>query len=199
MTVKTKMKWVVGALAVGLIVLGFGYYDWSEGTVDSKRLPAVDAIQIHVASGNAEIEGDSVTSVKVTVVDPGPDGSPAAKVSISRDRSPVLVEVSDLPHGSRVLIEVPESSHVAVSMGAGTLSIAGVRGDIYSLLRSGSMSIAIGSGSNYRSCAGFVLAGSLEAPAFAVDKGGIWRTFHWAGPGTATLDAHVTSGEIVLK
>src|SRR5579864_4610236 len=187
--IKTHVKRVVGTLAVVLLIVGFGYYHWSERVADPKRLPAADGIEVHVASGDVEIIGDSVAFVTVTVSGPGTDDARGANVSISRNRSPVLVEISGVPQGSRARIEVPSSSSVAVSMRAGNLSIGGVRGDIYALLRAGSMTIHVRSTTDYDSCSGFVLAGSLDASPFGVNKDGVWRSFRRTGSGRGTLDA----------
>jgi hypothetical protein len=197
--IRIHVKRAVGSLAIVFLIVGFGYYYWSERTADSKRLPVVGGIEINVASGDVEIIGRSASLVNVTVNGPGTDEARGANVNISNDRNPVLVEISGLPQGSRARIEVPASSSVAVSMRAGNMSIGGVRGDIFALLRAGSMTIHISSTTNYGSCAGFVLAGSLDAPPFGMNKDGIWRTFRITGPGRATLDAHVTSGELVFQ
>jgi hypothetical protein len=43
-----------------------------------------------------------------------------------------------------------------------------------------------------------VTAGALDASAFNVAKGGLFRSFHDQGPGKYRLHAHVMTGEIDL-
>jgi hypothetical protein len=184
-------------MVVCLVSLGAAYYCWSAGIADPRRLGSANGIEIRVSSGRVEIIGDSVSEPRVSIDDRQAERS--ANVRISREREPTLMEISGLPRGSHVEIEVPKISSVSISMGAGDLHLSGVQGDIYALLRSGSLTIDGGESKNYHAVTAFVLAGELDAPAFRVDKGGIWRTLHWVGPGRLRLDAYVTSGQIILK
>jgi len=193
------MKRALASFGVALIIFIFVFYAWSEKTVDPKRLTALGGIEVHIASGAAEVVGKPVSDIRVTIVDVSPELARQASIRIDRNQKPILVDISDLPHMARAYIEVPESSSITVSMHSGELKIEGIRGDIYALLRSGSMIINVGSISHYSSANGFVLAGSLEARAFGVDKGGIWRMFRWNGTGKCRIDAHVTMGELILE
>ena len=193
------MKRALASFGIALIVVAYAFYLWSEKTADAKRLNALEGIEVHIASGAAEVVGKPVPDIRVTIGGVSPELARLANVRIDRSRKPILVDISDLPHMARAYIEVPESSSLAVSMHFGDLKIEGVGGDIYALLRSGRMTIDVGPTNHYGSADGFVLAGSLEAPAFAVAKGGIWRMFHWTGAGKSNIDAHVTSGELVLE
>jgi hypothetical protein len=43
-----------------------------------------------------------------------------------------------------------------------------------------------------------VTAGDLNASAFDVKKGGLFRSFSWKGPGTYKLDVRLTAGDLRL-
>jgi len=43
------------------------------------------------------------------------------------------------------------------------------------------------------------MTGSIEASAFDVSKGGLFRSFEQQGPGKYRLHAHVMTGEIDLR
>jgi len=193
------VKRLLERLGIGLIVNLSGFYLWTEKTADAKRLPPFNGIAMRIASGDVEVVGKPVTQVRVTIEGVSPEIARTANVRIQRDRKPILVEIFDLPQMSQAYIEVPDSSSLAISMRWGHMKIGGVRGDTYALLRAGRMIIDVSPTANYASAHGFVLAGSLDAPAFEVAKGGIWRMFRWSGPGKSTIDAHVTSGELVLE
>lgn len=193
------MKRFFAWFGIILLIAVMGFYQWSEGIVDARRLPAGDSIEVRIASGGVKIVGKPGNDVRVSISGVGPELAATAKVHIDRDRRPILVEISDLPRGSEATVEVPESASVAVSMLAGDLNISGIRGDTHALLRAGSMTIHLGSLADVGTADGFVLAGDLEASAFQVEKGGIWRMFRWRGSGRTTIDAHVTSGELIIE
>jgi hypothetical protein len=192
-------KRLLRSLGTALIVIASAFYLWSEKTADGKRLPAFNGVEIHIASGDVEIVGKPVAEIRVTIEGVSPEIARTASVRIRRDRKPNLLDISNLPQISHAYIEVPDSSNLAIFMRAGDLKIESVHGDKYALLRAGSMTIDVGPIANYGSADGFVLSGRLKASAFEVDKGGIWRRFHWTGPGRSTIDAHVTSGELNLE
>jgi hypothetical protein len=193
--VKRLFAW----LGIILLIGAMGFYQWSEEIADGRRLPAGNSIEVRIASGGVKIVGKPGTDVRVSIGGVSPELAATAKVHIDRDRRPILVEISDLPRGSEATVELPESASVAVSMLAGDLNISGMRGDTRALLRAGLMTIHLGSLSDVGTADGFVLAGNLDASAFRVDKGGIWRMFRWRGSGKSTIDAHVTSGELVIE
>ena len=175
------------------------YYSWSERIGDGRRLPSSNSVELRITSGDVTVVGSTGSDFRVSF-----DGHPAgsakdAPVSIDRNRQPVLIEISKLPQGVRALVEIPERSHLAVRMGAGELSIHGMRGDLYAVLRAGKLLIDVGGRSDYHTARGSVLAGALHAPAFSADKGGMFRFVGSQGSGQLELDAHVTSGELVLQ
>ena len=82
---------------------------------------------------------------------------------------------------------------------AGDLRIEDVDGDKMCLLRSGKMSIHVGSPEVYKSVRAFVFAGDIHAPAFNRDTGGLWRMVKWTGPGQSIINAHVSAGLLELR
>ena len=161
---------------LGVVILGACglYYSWSERIGDGSRLPSSNSVELRITSGDVTVVGSTAPDFRVSF-----DGHPAGSakdtpVSIDRNRQPVLIEISKLPQGVRALVEIPERSHLAVRMGAGELSIHGMRSDLYAVLRAGKLLIDVGEPSDYRAARGSVLAGALHAPAFSADKGGMF-------------------------
>lgn len=156
-------------------------------------------MEIHVSTGSAEISGEHIDSVQVTIERGGDQKWRNEHVRIDRNRNPVLVDIDDLPQFAQVRILVPEAAGIAVSTGAGELKIRGVHGDQLALLRAGEMTIDVGEPKDYRAARAFVLSGEVQAPAFDTTTGGLWRMRTWKGPGQRVLDAQVTTGHLVLQ
>jgi hypothetical protein len=123
-------------------------------------------------------------------------GTDAAKITMSCD-----LRVSGGPNNDfRLRIQVPKNSNLMVRCPAGDLAVEGVTGDKDVELHAGSLDIAVGDATNYRHADASLMAGDLSAPAFAVDKGGLFRSFRKDNPaGKYSLHAHVAAGEITLK
>ena len=83
---------------------------------------------------------------------------------------------------------------------AGDLTLEGVTGDKDVELHAGNLVIAVGNAADYRRADASLMAGDLTAPAFDVEKGGLFRSFEKNNPGGKyLLHAHVAAGEITLR
>ncbi len=194
------MKRFFGIIGISLLVVAGVIYWWSERIADGSRLPSTNAVKMRIASGGVTIVGIRENDYRVTLENTSPDLEKEAHIEIKRDQSPVAINLSNLPQGSRVRVEIPENSNLAVRMGAGELVIQGVHGSKYAMLRSGKLVINVGSPDEYSKAQGSVLAGAIHAPAFSTDKGGMFRCMDAVGQhGNSSLDAHVSAGELVLQ
>ena len=81
-------------------------------------------------------------------------------------------------------------------MFAGEVVIEGVEGDKDVEVDAGRIEIKIPYPEEYGKRDASVRAGSIEASAFDVSKGGLFRSFEQKGPGKYRLHAHVATGEI---
>jgi hypothetical protein len=61
------------------------------------------------------------------------------------------------------------------------------------------MLISVGNPEAYKSVRAFVFAGDIHAPAFKRDTGGVGRMIAWTGSGQFVIDAHVSTGLLVLR
>lgn len=193
------LKRVFGSAGLGLLILGAAYYVWSSDVANVSRLKTGKGIEIRATSGNINIVGRQDNDVRVTIENVSAESAKTAHIKIDRNRNPILIEVKDLPQFATASVEVPRAGSLAVSMLAGELQIEDIDGDKMCLLRSGKMSINVGNPEAYKSVRAFVFAGDIHAPAFNRDTGGVWRMVTWKGPGRAVIDAHVTTGLLVLQ
>jgi hypothetical protein len=110
------------------------------------------------------------------------------------------LKVRECPSGNfRVRIEVPKSSALYVRMLAGELNIRDVTGDKNVELSFGQLTMDVGKPDDYAYVHASVNSGDLEARAFDVSKGGLFRSFDHSGPGKYRLHAHVGAGELDLQ
>ena len=66
-------------------------------------------------------------------------------------------------------------------------------------LRFGQLSMEVGKAEDYRRVSASVNSGELDAPAFKISKGGLFRSFSRTGSGKYLLHAHVGAGELDLR
>src|SRR5262249_41748705 len=110
------------------------------------------------------------------------------------------VKVSDCPRNNfTIKIELPKSSALYVRMFAGDLSVRDIVGDKDVELHFGQLSLEVGKAEDYRRVSASVNSGALEATAFNVSKGGLFRSFNQTGSGKYLLHAHVGAGELDLR
>jgi hypothetical protein len=194
-----SLKRVFGSVGLGLLVLGVGYYVWSSDVANVSRLKTGKGVEIRATSGNVSIVGTQDHDVRVTIENVSAESAQTARIKIDRNRNPILIEIKDLPQFATASVEVPRAASLAVSMLTGDLQIGDIDGDKMCLLRSGKMLINVGNPEAYKSVRAFVFAGDIHAPAFNRDTGGVWRIMTWTGPGQSVIDAHVSTGLLVLR
>ena len=107
-----------------------------------------------------------------------------------------------MQHGNnnlRVKIEVPRRTSIAVRMGAGQVTVEGVKGDKEIDLGAGQITISSIHAGDYRSVNASVGIGQVQARAFGNNQGGFFPSFKRENPnGDYRLQAHVATGQIEL-
>ncbi len=120
------------------------------------------------------------------------------RIDIVDDRAEV--GITNCPHNNfHVRIEVPKASALHVRMMAGQLDVRGVQGDKDVELSFGQLNIDVGKSGDYGHVDASVNSGQIEATAFHVSKGGLFRSFDQSGPGKYRLHAHVGAGQVDLR
>lgn len=153
-------------------------------------------LHLDLCSSAAEIQGIDEDKVRVSYSsEHDSTGHVRVKVLATQKRADVSVE--DCPHNNfQLKVEVPKSAHLYVRMFAGELQMRDVVGDKDVQVHTGQVTMHIGQASDYAHVDGSVTTGELDAPAFAVSKGGLFRSFQKTGPGKYRLHAHVGAGEL---
>jgi hypothetical protein len=156
-------------------------------------------IRLHLSPGGYTVTNTNTDAIQITYTAPHPDELKKVKVKIQTSGSSADVSVSDTPHNNfQATIEIPRRSNLRVRMFAGELVIDGVEGDKDVEVTAGRIEIKVPHPEEYGRRDASVHAGSIEASAFNISKGGLFRSFTQKGTGKYRLHAHVATGEIDL-
>ena len=173
----------------------------SSPSVTEEPFVSGGSLRVRLESGAYVIQPTDAEKIVVTVSADTHDAERQAQVVIQRHRSDATVTVRNTPdrHHFRAVIEVPRRTDLQVRMTAGDLHVRPIEGSKDVELNAGELVIEVPKPEEYGHRDAGVWAGSVEAAAFDVSKGGLFRSFDQAGPGKYRLHAHVLSGEIQLQ
>jgi hypothetical protein len=167
-----------------------------EAQVQEKFAPG-GFIRLHLSPGGYTIAGGDAASIQVRYKAANSDQLKRVKLKIRASALSADVSISDTPHNNfQATIEVPARSNLRIRVTAGEVIIDGVEGDKDVEVDFGRIEIKVPHPQEYGRRDASVRAGSIEASAFDVSKGGLFRSFEQSGPGKYRLHAHVTTGEI---
>ena len=120
------------------------------------------------------------------------------RMQISGERADL--SLTGCPHNNfQARIEIPKSSDLYVRMLAGQLDVMDVTGDKDIELSFGQLNVDVGKTEQYARVDASVNTGQINASAFNVDKGGLFRSFSQRGPGKYRVHTHVGAGEVDLR
>jgi hypothetical protein len=157
------------------------------------------SIHLHLEAGGYTISPADSDNIIVTYSAKSAGQLRRVKVEIKLASSRADIYVTRTPHNNfRATIEVPRHSNLWARLTAGEITVENVEGDKDLELLAGQLDIEIPHPNEYGHRDASVTAGSLDAPAFNVSKGGLFRSFHDQGPGKYRLHAHVMTGEVDL-
>ena len=100
----------------------------------------------------------------------------------------------------RMDIQVPRQTHLVIRTTAGDFELRGVQGHKDVSMRAGNLTIDIGDAGDYSLAEASVTAGDLQASAFGVHKGGLFRSFRRQNSaGKYHLRASLWAGDLRLR
>jgi hypothetical protein len=178
--------------------------DQFNGTCASEfraAFPVGGNLRLQIRSGDTDVIGTDSPQIRIWCELKEPDQAKDVHIAFRRDANRGELVVKGGPTNNfRVRVEVPRHSHLWVRSPAGDLKVSGVVGDKDIELYAGDLVITVGDPGDYRRVDGSVHAGDLNAPAFGVSKGGLFRSFQKENAGGRYhLHAHVGAGDVVLK
>ncbi len=179
--------------------LAVGQQNPPEAQVQEKFAPG-GFVRLHLSPGGYKVTGGDANGILITYTARNPQDLKRVKVKIRADASTADVYISDTPHNNfQATIEIPPRSDLRARMVAGEIVIDGVDGSKDVEVDFGRIEVKIPKPQEYGHRDASVRAGSIEASAFDVSKGGLFRSFEQSGPGKYRLHAHVATGEIKLR
>jgi len=153
-------------------------------------------IRMELCSSGIELLGHEEDTLRVSY-DPE-RGNVKVRIQVAGDQTELSVR--DCPRNNFTLrVEVPKSTALYIRMFAGELNVRDVVGDKDVELHFGQLSMDVGKAEDYHRVSASVNSGELDAPAFNVKKGGLFRSFAQTGSGKYRLHAHVGAGELDLR
>jgi hypothetical protein len=193
-----KCSFVLAVLLMGQAAVHAQAGD-PEATV-RQQFPSGGTVRLHLESGGYEIIPSDSDSIVVTYQARSPKRLKSVKVTIKASQERADLYVANTPSNNfKATIEIPRQSNLWVRLTAGELNVGSLVGDKDLELRAGRLQVEIPRPQEYGHRDASVTTGSIEARAFEVSTGGLFRSFHQQGPGKYRLHAHVMAGEIDLR
>ncbi len=198
------MRTILAGTALCIILLPLLAFGDGRGTCERDFEAAFRAggeLRIHVRSGDIDINGSDQAKIRVSCELRDEDRAREVKIAFKAVGNSGDLRIAGGPDNNfRVRIDVPRNSRLFVRSPAGDLNVSGVVGDKDVELHAGDLTIAVGRAGDYSHADASVLAGDLNAPAFGVNKDGLFRSFEKENAsGKYRLHAQVWAGDLVLK
>ena len=158
-------------------------------------------VKIKLEAGDYKIQPSADNQLRVTWSGDSVE-HPRVKVRIEAAGSSAEIRVENTPNNNshfHATIEVPANTDLYVRLSAGDLTVSGITGSKDLESHAGDMIVDVGKPTDYSHVDASVTAGDLNADAFKVAKGGLFRSFKWNGPGSYSLHAHLLAGDLTLR
>lgn len=156
-------------------------------------------VRMSLCPGAIEVTGVDDNRLRVSYTTRA-KGEKEVRVRIQVNGDQATIRVRGCPHNNFELrIEVPKTSDLYARMFAGEMNIDGIRGDKDVEIHAGQLTMEIGRPEENGHVDASVLTGDLEASAFDISKGGMFRSFDHHGPGKFRVHAHVGAGQLELR
>jgi len=157
-------------------------------------------IRMHLEAGGYTIRPTDSANIVVTCFADSEEKVHRVQTKIKAGASSAEIYVRNTPHNDfKVVIDVPRESNLWVRLSAGQLDVGAVEGDKDLEIRAGQLNVNIVHPEQYGHRDASVLTGEIDAQAFSISKGGLFRSFQQEGAGRYRLHASVMAGQIDLN
>ncbi len=169
----------------------------TSGSPAEKDFVSGGKIEINLESGDYKILASSDNRIHVRWNEASAKG---VRVKLTTNGKSANLRVENTPHNNfHATIEVPALTDLRIRLTAGDLTVSGIKGDKDIAAHAGDMNISVGNSSDWEDVDASVTAGDINASPFQASKGGLFRSFHWKGPGKYRLQVHLTAGDVNLQ
>ena len=168
----------------------------NKSPIEAKFAPG-GRIRMDLCPGEIELIGKDDSRLRVSYdLRPGHN----VKIRLQASGGQADLKITGCPNNNfKMTIEVPKVSGLYVRMMAGQLDVFDIKGDKDVQLHFGQLTMDIGKADEIARVEASVNSGELDVEAFAVNKGGLFRSFEKSGPGKYRVHAHVGAGQLELR
>jgi len=189
----------VKQLIVSALLIAGGLTAHAAQSSTQQKFISGGTIRMHLSAGGYTIRPTDSANIVVTCHTNFEDQLNDIKVEITPGPSSADLYIRHTPHNNfHATIEVPRQSNLWVRLSAGELVVEEIEGDKNLEITAGRLEVAVPHPELYSHRDASVFTGSIDASAFSVSKGGMFRSFEQDGTGKYRLHAHVMTGEIDL-
>jgi putative adhesin len=169
----------------------------SLGSPTEKDFVSGGRIKMTLESGDYKIFASSDNRIHVRWNEASARG---VRVKLATNDKSAELRVENTPHNNfHATIEVPALADLRIRLTAGDMSVTGIKGDKDIEIHAGDLNISVGNSSDWGDVDASVTAGDINASPFQASKGGLFRSFHWRGPGKYRLHVHLMAGDVNLR
>ena len=168
--------------------------------------PSGGQLRMHIRSSGVRITGTDENKIQIHFSCPNTDDLGNVRVAFKTNGNRGDLDISGGPSNNfQITIELPRSSDLYVRMFAGDLEIRGILGNKDLQIHAGDLELSLDNPGDYGPIDLSVTTGDLEASAFGVSKGGLFRSFrtntalHKNAAGKYSLHAHVGAGDLTVE
>lgn len=169
----------------------------------SAPFPSGGELHMYVRSSGVRITGTDKNHIDIRFSARHQESIGNVRVKLKQDGNRGELNIDGGPSNDfRIDIEIPRQSNLYFRMFAGELDMDHVDGNKDLQIHAGQLDVKLSNANDYGPVDVSVTTGDLEASAFGVSKGGLFRSFrsdtvpNKNSPGKYTLYAHVGAGEL---
>lgn len=168
--------------------------------------PSGSDLRMYVRSSGVRITGTDQNQIDIHFSARHQESLADVRVKLKQDGNRGELDITGGPSNDfQIDIEIPRQSNLYFRMFAGELDIDHVDGNKDLEIHAGQLDVSLPHADEYGPVEASVTTGDLEASAFGVSKGGLFRSFHSNtvpnknSPGKYSLYAHVGAGELDIN
>ena len=169
----------------------------TSGSPAEKDFVSGGRVAITLESGDYDIRASSDNRIHVRWNEASAKG---ARLKLTTNGKSADLRVENTPNNDfHATIEVPALTDLRIRLTAGDLRVTGIKGDKDIEANAGDVIVSVGSANDWGDVDASVTAGDISATPFAANKGGLFRSLRWKGPGKYRLHVHLMAGDVNLR
>jgi hypothetical protein len=163
-----------------------------------RPFPSNGRISMDLSAGGHRITGSPDSRIRLHWTVRYASDLSKVKARADVNNSQARITTDGPSNNFKVDIQVPSRADLYIRLTAGELVLKDIEGNKDIESHAGEIDIDVGRAEDYNRVDASVWAGELQAAPYSIFKGGLFRSFDWAGKGRYRLHAKLKAGEIRL-